>query len=406
MTRRLAFTAPLAAALLLISSVHAQTSSAQAPSTQAPSIQTASLQDPPSLDRPADVLFWSQADREAGFRAMDRLVPHRVVEAAPAAPRPLPAGEPLNFAALDFDVAAYMEAEKVAGLLVIQDGRIRLERYGLGFGPEGRWTSFSVAKSVTSTLVGIAIAQGHIESLDAPVVRYLPELAGGGYDGVTVRQLLTMTSGVAWNEDYTDPASDLARFFAPRDTGGLDPTLAYMRGLPRAAEPGTRWNYNTGETGLIGLLVSRATGRPLADYLSETLWRPYGMARDGGWMIDEAGQEPGGCCLMATLHDWGRFGQFVLDGGVIDGRSILPEGWFAEATTKQADTGSPGEGYGFQWWTEDDGGFSAQGIFGQAIHIDPSRRLVVVVLSAWPTATGGPRYQAQARFLRSVIRAL
>lgn len=356
----------------------------------------------PRLDRPVDVLFWTPAEREAGFRAMDRLVPHRVVPAgSPAHPHPLPQGEPL-----DLDIATFMETEKVAGLLVIQDGRIRLERYGLGFGPEGRWTSFSVAKSVTSTLVGAAIAQGHIESLDTPITHYLPELAGGGYDGVTVRQLLTMTSGVAWNEDYTDPASDLARFFGARDSGGMDPTLAYMRNLPRAAEPGTRWHYNTGETNLIGLLVSRATGKPLADYLSETLWRPYGMARDAGWMVDEAGQEPGGCCLIATLQDWGRVGQFVLDGGRIDGRPVLPDGWLAQATSKQADIGSPGEGYGFQWWTEDDGEFSAQGIFGQAIHIDPSRRLVVVILSAWPTATGRERNRAQSRFLEAVKQAV
>lgn len=357
-------------------------------------------QDLPRLERPADVLFWSQAEREAGFRAMDRVTPHRAVPASDAA-RPLPVGEPL-----DLDVTAYMEAEKAAGLLVIQDGRIRLERYGLGFGPDGRWTSFSVAKSVTSTLAGIAIAQGHIDGLDAPIVRYLPELAGGGYDGVTVRQLLTMTSGVAWNEDYTDPNSDLARFFAPRETNGLDPTLAYMKDLPRAAEPGTRWNYSTGETSLIGVLVSRATGRPLADYLSETIWRPYGMERDAAWMIDEAGQEPGGCCLVASLRDWGRFGQFVLDGGVIDGRSVVPDGWFADATAKQAETGAPGEGYGFLWWTEDDGDFAAHGIFGQAIHIDPERRLVVVILSAWPTATGRARSNARDALLARIVEAV
>ena len=353
----------------------------------------------PRLERPSEVLFWSQAEREAGFRAMDRITPHRTV-AAGGDVRALPPGD-----LLDLDVDAFMEAEKVAGLLVLQDGQLRLERYGLGFGPEGRWTSFSVAKSLTSTLVGAAIADGHIESLDTPITRYLPELAGGAYDGVSVRQLLTMTSGAEWNEDYTDPDSDVARFFEPRETGGMDPTLHYMRGLERAAEPGTRWHYSTGETNLVGLLISRATGRTLADYLSETIWRPYGMERDAAWMVDAAGQEPGGCCLVASLRDWGRVGQLVLEDGQIDGESFVPAGWFAEATRKQADIDDPGRGYGFQWWTRDDGRFEAYGIFGQTIHIDPERRLVVVILSAWPTATGRERSQAREAILARIAAA-
>lgn len=353
----------------------------------------------PRLERTSDVLFWSQAEREAGFRAMERITSHRTV-AAGGAVRTLPAGDPLNL-----DVDAFMAAEKVAGLLVLQDGRVRLERYGLGFGPEGRWTSFSVAKSVTSTLVGAAIADGHIESLETPLVRYLPELAGSAYDGVTVRQLLTMTSGADWNEDYTDPDSDVARFFQPRETGAMDPTLHYMRGLSRGAEPGARWLYSTGETNLVGLLISRATGQTLADYLSRTIWRPYGMERDAAWMVDEAGQEPGGCCLVASLRDWGRLGQLVLEDGMIDGESIVPAGWFAEATRKQADIDDPGRGYGFQWWTRDDGRFEAYGIFGQTIHIDPERRLVVVILSAWPTATGRERSQAREAILARIAAA-
>lgn len=353
----------------------------------------------PKLDRPSEVLFWSQAEREAGFRAMDRITPHRVVRAGSRA-HPLPAGRPL-----DIDVGAYMAAEKVAGLLVIQDGRVRLERYGLGMKPQDRWTSFSVAKSVTSTLVGAALADGSIESLETPIVRYLPELAGGGYDGVTVRQLLTMTSGVAWDEDYESPNSDVARFFEPRDTGGMDPTLAYMRALPRVAEPGTRWHYSTGETSLVGVLISRATGRTLADYLSHTIWRPYGMERDAAWMIDEAGQEPGGCCLVASLRDWGRFGQFILDGARIGDRAVVSPDYLAQATQKQADTGSADSGYGFQWTAFDNGTFGGRGIFGQAIQIDPERRLVVVIMSAWPVATDRAHVTARSELLAQISEA-
>ena len=352
----------------------------------------------PKLERASQVLFWSQAEREAGFRAMDRIVPHRVIATGDVA-RPLPEGDPLSV-----DVEGFMASEKVAGLLVLQDGQIRMERYGLGLGLEDRWTSFSVAKSLTSTLVGAAIKDGYIEGLETPIVRYLPELSGSAYDGVTVRQLLTMTSGADWNEDYTDPDADVARFFEPHDTQGMDPTLHYMRQLKRTAEPGTRWHYSTGETQLIGVLVRRATGKPLADYLSEKLWSAYGMERDAGWMIDESGQEASGCCVMASLRDWGRVGQFVLDGGKVGNSAILPDGWLAEATSKQADYGEAGEGYGFQWWTYDDGRYAAHGIFGQSITIDPKRKTVVVILSAWPTATG--RSAARDAFLKQVADAV
>lgn len=351
----------------------------------------------PVMEAPSDVLFWTPAQREAAFRAMEHITPHHVVARGNAV-HPLPLGE-----ALDFDPEPFMRAHKTAGLLVLQDGKIRLERYGLGFGPDGRWTSFSVAKSVTSTLVGAAIQQGLIESLDTPITRYLPELVASAYDGVSVRQLLTMTSGVQWNEDYEDPNSDVARFFGKRDVpAGVDPTLDYMRRLPRAAEPGTRWHYSTGETSLVGVLVSRASGQSLAEFLSRTLWKPYGFERDAAWMVDDSGQEPGGCCLVASLRDWGRVGQFVLDGGLIDGRAVVPPDWFAQATTTQADIGTPGRGYGFQWWTYDDGHFEARGIFGQMIHFEPAQRLIVVLLSAWPTASSQAEVVARNELLAQI----
>ncbi|HET9049437.1 MAG TPA: serine hydrolase [Chiayiivirga sp.] len=353
------------------------------------------------MEAPSDVLFWTPAQREAAFRAMDRITPHHVVSKGTLT-RALPPG-----VALDFDPEPFMQAHKTAGLLVLQDGKIRLERYGLGFDQDGRWTSFSVAKSVTSTLVGAAIQQGLIESLDTPITRYLPELGGSAYDGVSVRQLLTMTSGVQWNEDYEDPNSDVARFFGERDVpAGVDPTLDYMRRLPRAAEPGTRWHYSTGETSLVGVLVSRATGQSLAQFLSETLWKPYGFERDGAWMVDESGQEPGGCCLVASLRDWGRVGQFILDGGVIDGRAVMPKDWFKQATSTQADVGIAGRGYGFQWWTFDDGHFEARGIFGQMIYFEPSQRLVVVLLSAWPTASSQAEVTARDELLAQIRAAV
>ena len=208
-----------------------------------------------------------------------------------------------------------MAQQRLSGLIVVEDGRIRLERYGLGFAGEGRWTSFSVAKSFTSTLVGAAIQDGSIASIDDPVTRYIPELVGSGYDGVTIAQLLAMQSGVRWNENYTDPASDVARFNGQAAEGAVDPVTAYMRRLPRAHAPGTRWNYNTGETNLIGVLVEKATGKSVAQYLSEKIWRPFGMEADASWILNSGGKEISGCCMQMRLRDYARFGQFVLGGG-------------------------------------------------------------------------------------------
>jgi len=346
----------------------------------------------------ARILFWSQEERDRHFPAMETLFPGTVAAASPT-PRPLPAGAPLTLAEAD----AYMAANNVAGLIVLQDGRVRLERYARGHGPDRRYTSFSVAKSLTSTLVGAAVRDGAIASLDDPVTRYIPELAGSAYDGVSVRQVLTMTSGVRWNEDYTDPQSDVARMYAQPVPAGMDPTIAYLRTLEREAPPGSKWLYKTGETNLIGVLVTRATGKRLTDYAAEKIWRPYGMERELFWMVDESGQNVGGCCLSASLRDYARIGQFVLEGG----GDAVPADWFADAARAWSPVpGSGGRGYGYQWWVNADGSFQAQGIFGQLVHVDPARRLVVAMSGAWPKATGTELSLARTRFLEAVKRAV
>lgn len=335
-----------------------------------------------------DVLFWSVPQRDAAFRMLDRLpvlAESAPIKASPT-PRALAAGPAIPVAEADID--AFMAAQRIAGLVVIHKGQLRLERYGLDFSADGRWTSFSVAKSLTSTLVGAAVADGAIRSLDDPVSTYVEGLKGSAYDDVTVRQLLTMSSGVRWNEDYEDPQSDVARFNNHAAAPGEDVTVSYLKTLPRAHPPGTVWNYNTGETNLIGVLVREATGKSLAAYLQEKIWQPFGMEADATWILGATGAEIGGCCIQAATRDYARFGLFVLEGGMAGGRRVVPEGWFAEATRTALPIGMPGAGYGFQWWTFDDGSFEAQGIFGQGIFIDPSRQLVVAVNSNWPRATG------------------
>ncbi len=336
-----------------------------------------------NLPKDQNVLFWTQDQRDNAFRQMEKLV--KVNTIAPShRPFPLGNGAPIK---LQFDIDAYMKHQRNAGLIIVQDGKVRFEKYGLDQAKEGRWTSFSVAKSFTSTLVGAAIRDGYIKSLDDKVTAYIPDLRGSAYDDVTVRQLLTMTSGVNWNEDYTDPKSDVALFNLHKAEPGVDVTVSYMRKLPREVPAGTKWVYKTGETNLIGVLVSSATHKTLSAYLEEKVWKPFGMESEAVWMLGSTGHEISGCCISATLRDYARLGMFILGGGVAGGKPVFKDDWLAQATTKQAEIDQPGRGYGFQWWTNDDGSFAAQGIFGQGIFIDPKRKLVIASNGDWPTAT-------------------
>jgi CubicO group peptidase (beta-lactamase class C family) len=231
-------------------------------------------------------------------------------------------------------------------------------------------------------------------------------MKGSAYDDVTVAQLLTMTSGIKWNEDYEDPKSDVALFNEHKPEPGIDTTVSYMRKLPREAPAGSKWVYKTGETNLIGVLVSKATGKTLSAYLTEKVWIPFGMEQDASWLLGSTGAEISGCCLQASTRDYARFGQFILGGGMAGGKAVLPEGWIARATTKQADIGNPGRGYGFQWWTYDDGSYAAQGIFGQGIFIDPKRRLVIASNSNWPRASDPVAGPAREEFYKKVRAAI
>jgi len=353
-----------------------------------------------------DILFWSQPQRDAAFRALDRLPVLAKARVVPAggAPLPLPPGPPLKLA---LDVDAYMAGQRSAALLVVHDGKVRLERYGLDFGASGRWTSFSVAKSITSTLVGAALRDGYIRSMDDKVSDYIPDMKGSAYDDVSIRQLLTMTSGVRWNEDYADPNSDVARFNNHKPEDGVDALVSYLRRLPREAPAGTRWLYSTGETNLVGILVGAATKKPLSEYLSEKIWKPAGMEQQATWILSRTGKEISGCCIQAATRDFARFGLFILDGARVDGQSIVPDGWLAEATTGRADIGVPGRGYGYQWWTYADGSFSARGIFGQGIFIDPKRRIVIASNANWGGGARDPvASEAREAFYRAVQKAV
>lgn len=287
--------------------------------------------------------------------------------------------------AASIELATYMESQRASGLIIVQDNKIRVEKYARGFDARGRWTSMSVGKSVSSTLVGAAIKDGYIRSLDDKITNYVKGLKDSAYDDVTVRDLLTMTSGMKWDEAYTNPNSDNVRLRYEPVRPGFNATVSYLRRLTRQAPAGTRYLYNSGDTELIGVLLTQATGKTLSAYLSEKIWRPYGMEQSAYWDLTPSGIERSGGGLSATLRDYARFGQFILDGAkVAGGTSIVPADWMAKATTKQVGIGVSGRGYGYLWWTNDDGSFEARGIFGQSIFLDPGRRVVIATIGNWP----------------------
>ena len=366
---------------------------------------------PPPNDSLSRILFWTPAQQELGYRTIENIFPTRVIKAGGSA-YPLPSAPGAFDVSYDFKGAkwttdTFMKENRIAGLLVLKDGRIVLERYGLGRTAQDRWTSFSVGKSVTSTLIGAAIKDGYIKSLDAMVTDYLPGLKGSAYEGVTIRHLLTMTSGVKWNEDYADPQSDVAQFALGKPgPDGENPIVAYMAKLPREAAPGTKFVYKTGESDLIGVLLARATKMHPADYLSQKIWSKFGMEQDGIWMLDRAGEELGGCCISMTLRDYGRFGLFILNGGVAGGEQVVPADFLAQATSSQVRSDFGDYGYGFQWWIQPDGAYKASGIFGQSIYINPAEKLIIVTNSAWAHAYEPELYASHDAYVDAVVNAL
>ncbi|MBK6395574.1 MAG: serine hydrolase [Betaproteobacteria bacterium] len=284
----------------------------------------------------------------------------------------------------------YLARNRTTGLLVLKDDTILVERYQYDRRPEQRMASYSMAKTVVGMLVGIAISEGRIRSIDDRADAYVPALAGTPYGETPIRHLLTMSSGIRYSETYggSDDVAVLARLSMGRESEGGAATVAPFR--TREHAPGERFNYSSADTQVLGLVLRAATGVPLADYLSEKIWRPMGAKADASWTIDKGGYETAYCCLNATLRDYARLGMLLANDGALDGRQIVPAQWVRAATTPPSPRFEPGQtgalyGYGYQTWIVSSGRerqFALWGLRGQNVFVDPARKLVTVNTSA------------------------
>jgi CubicO group peptidase (beta-lactamase class C family) len=306
-----------------------------------------------------------------------------------------------------------LETNRNTGLLVLKGDTILVERYQYERTPEHRFSSMSMAKTVVAMLIGIALSEKRISSLEDQAARYVPELKGHPYGETSLRHLLTMSSGVAFREVYDgqDDVTTLGRkTFAREGPGGADTVSSFRE---RAAPPGTKFSYASAETQVLGLVLRAAVGKPLAQYLSEKIWQPMGAESHATWLIDAGGYEIAYCCLNATLRDWGRFGLLLANDGALNGRQIIPAEWVREATTAQAEHLKVGVaadriGYGYQTWLihREKRMFALLGVRGQALFVDPESKIVIVhtAVHAEPRGTTS-RYDQFSLFFSTVARA-
>ncbi len=337
------------------------------------------------------------------FRHIDKLFPTRriargnTVSPLPEAPRQL---SQVKFVSngKNYDLFDFLALDRVSGLLILKNDQIVYETYQRGNTPATHWMSMSLAKSITSTLFGAAIKDGLIGSINDPVTKYVPRLTGSAYDGVTIRNVLMMASGVRWDETYTNPNSGSARA-ARSSTGteaGRNNRPHEQAAASRTAGQPLQLQHRRDPKSATGDIVHGALkGKTISQYLSEKVWRPVGMQSDATWWLDSAdGVEIGGSGLSATLRDWGRFGVFIENGGIAAGQQILPAGWTTEAGTRKTLTTGKVSEYGYFWWpvtsgqSVQDGAYAGHGIEGQGLYINPKEKVVIVMWGAQSKPTG------------------
>lgn len=322
----------------------------------------------------------------ANFTAMDTMFENLALSPDPDVQNTLTTGTPLDLPA---GFTTWTQDRAVTGVIVVQNGVIRHESYPLTAAGEtdpatSRRISWSVAKSFLSVLMGILHDDGTIPDLDAPVTQFVPTLVGSAYDGASIRDVLQMSSGVTFNEDYLDFWSDINKMGRVLALGqSMD---GFAEGLNDIdAEAGARWQYVSIDTHIIGMVIRGATGRSIPDLLSEMVIAPLGPTSAPYYITDGHGVAfvLGG--LNLTTHDYALFGHMVANGGIAFGKRIVSEAWIEESTAPSAPTAAGQIGYGYQWWVPvgaSEGQFMARGIYGQYIYIDRPRGVVIAVNGA------------------------
>jgi CubicO group peptidase (beta-lactamase class C family) len=346
----------------------------------------------------ADLDLFSGAPQIDHFGRMADLVGTRGM-APSRRPRPWPEGPRVDlpttftFGGSEQSVAQFLDETETSALLVLQDGRVVQERYFRTGGPDVPWLSMSVAKSFVATLVGIAVADGLVRDVEDPLSDYVPVAPGSAYDGVPIRSVLQMSSGAAWNEDYSDPEADALRL--ARVTSGVGGNLdTLVATLAKERDPDVLCRYNSCDTQALAALVRHATGRTLADYMQEELCEPLGFQSPGAWVVDPSGVEMGYAGLNLVARDFARLGELYRNHGTVDGVQVLPAAWVAAATTASrphleagrvvVGGGTTPEGYGYQWWLPpgEREEWMAAGVYNQYVYVDPANAVTVVKLSA------------------------
>ncbi len=290
----------------------------------------------------------------------------------------------------DYSLEDYFQRSSVLGFLILHDNQIVLERYFHDANQDSRFLSNSVAKSIISVMVGIALEEKRLRSVNDPVVVYLPYLVSSGYEEVTIKNLLEMTSGVKFDEVYLNPDSEIGRLGAALLQGG-ESFREFAASIKPKVKPGTKFEYQSVNTEVLGLVLEQVTGKPLHQYIEEKLWKKIGAERDA--FLYRGKKQPDECafgCFNATVRDYGRFGLMALNGGRVNGQRVVSEAWLRESTKPEAPFLLPSAangnlGYAYQWWVPSgtEGAFMAMGIYGQIIYVNPKRRVVIVQTSAW-----------------------
>ncbi len=375
-------------------------------------------------NNPYRVGAWSAMDRVPGLST-------RVVARSPdakALPRALqPAQINYRYRNIGYTLAEYMERQRATGVLVLKNGEIVAEHYRYGRSEDARFLSFSMAKSVSSLLVGVAVANGRIASLDDRADKYVQDLAASPYGATTLRQLLRMSSGLTFTERY-DGADDISRLSrASAGVPGAGRPLDVLRSISdRHSAAGEKFVYASAETDVLGRVLTAATGKTMAELTTEWLWKPMGAEHDAFWRVSSDGQEQSFGAFNASLRDWGRLGLLLANDGrvesLVDGKlgrtQVLPREYLLDATdpARQPSAFKPRKatpylGYGYQFWLMPfkERTFAMQGIHGQTLYVQPSAGVVMVLTSVWESASGRQNaqpYEERDALWRGVLQSL